>query len=343
MQFRMKPLTQDLTNVILNQLDHGKSARKIARDVGLSPSTVCKVRKSKRNSAPHPPSGRPALLSPHDKNHLLSLITTHTAISAADAAKILSSEKGKTVSADTVERALKEKGMKAVVKKKKPLLSKKNIKDRLSFAQTYEDYTVEDWKRVLWTDETKVNRFGSDGVKWSWVKSGRSGFDQNAVEKTVKHGGGNIMVWGSMMWGGPGKICLVEGRMNAIQYCSILEKHLYPSCQEYLPNSNQVIFQQDNDPKHTSKLVKSWLSSQAIQVLKWPGQSPDLNPIEHLWTHVKREMGKYKTQPKGVVELWERFQEVWKEIDPQICHNLVESLPRRIQAVLVAKGRLTKY
>jgi len=159
----------------------------------------------------------------------------------------------------------------------------------------------------------------------------------------VKFGGGKIMVWGCMGWEGVGQLAEVEGRMDADQYVAILEDHLVPSIEESGIFEEEAIFQQDNDPKHTSKKAKKWMEDHNISLLDWPPQSPDLNPIEHLWKHIKSELTKYPTQPKGVWEIWERVAEVWDKIRPEVCQNLIESMPRRVQAVIKAKGGHTKY
>jgi transposase len=201
---------------------------------------------------------------------------------------------------------------------------------------------VEDWKRVVWSDETKINRLGSDGRKWAWKKAGE-GLSDRLVEGTLKFGGGSVMMWGCMMWEGPGYSCKIDGRMDGDLYIAILEDELQDSIRYYDKNHTDIIFQQDNDPKHTCKKAKAWFKDHNFQVLPWPAQSPDLNPIEHLWGHLKRRLGEYKTPPKGILELWERIEEEWNKIEPSVCQGLIESMPRRVAAVIKAKGGYTKY
>jgi hypothetical protein len=73
-----------------------------------------------------------------------------------------------------VHHNLKAAGLKAVAKKKKPFLSKRHRKARMDFALAHQYWTVEDWKKVVWFDETKINKFGSDGRKWVWKRQGRA-------------------------------------------------------------------------------------------------------------------------------------------------------------------------
>ena len=75
----------------------------------------------------------------------------------------------------------------------------------------------------------------------------------------------------------------------------------------------------------------------------WPAQSPDINPIEHLWSHLKRKLAEYEEPPSGMIELWERIEKEWNAIPASVCQNLIESMPRRVEAVLKAKGGYTKY
>ena len=68
-----------------------------------------------------------------------------------------------------------------------------------------------------------------------------------------------------------------------------------------------------------------------------------MNPIEHLWNHLKRKLGEYEVPPIGILELWERVEEEWNKISAEVCQNLIESMPRRAAAVVKAKGGYTMY
>ncbi|KAJ1303022.1 hypothetical protein OPQ81_011223 [Rhizoctonia solani] len=121
-------------------------------------------------------------------------------------------------------------------------------------------------------------------------------------------------------------------------YVEFLEDELMASLEYYGKEVDDLIFMHDNASSHMAGLVRNWLADKGIEVLELPAHSPDLNPIEDLWAHLKRELGKYPHPPKGVLELWERVETEWNKIDAKVCQELIESMPRRIQAVLKAKG-----
>ena len=151
------------------------------------------------------------------------------------------------------------------------------------------------------------------------------------------------MVWGCMTWEGVGYACRIDGKEDGELYVKILEDELQASVEYYGQKFKDIIFQQDNDPKHTCNKAKAWFSDNKIEVVLWPAQSPDLNPIEHLWSHVKRKLGEYETPPKGILELWEHVEQEWAKIPAEVCQGLIESMPRRVEAVIQAKGGHTKY
>jgi transposase len=212
----------------------------------------------------------------------------------------------------------------------------------MDFALRHQHWTVEDWKRVVWSDETKINRVGSDGCEWTWRRPG-DGLTETDVQGTVKFESGSLMMWGCMTAQGVGYACRIDGRINAETYTGILGKKLMETVEYYGLDAVRIIFQQDNDPKHTSQAARQWFADNKIEVLEWPAQFPDLNPIEHLWVHLKRKLTGYETEPSGILELWERVDAEWNKISTEACIALIESMLRRVDAVLKAKGGYTKY
>lgn len=127
--------------------------------------------------------------------------------------------------------------------------------------------------------------------------------------------------------------------MNAADYTDVLQNKMLPFAEDEMPLKWE--FMQDNDPKHSARSVKWWFQQNEVLVMEWPSQSPDLNPIEHLWGVLKNKIGSFKSKNKQ--ELWEKIQETWYSIPPEVCANLVGSMNRRCQEVIKMKGSSTKY
>ena len=138
-------------------------------------------------------------------------------------------------------------------------------------------------------------------------------------------------------------MCRIEGKMDASLYEEILEDEFLGTVEFYGMDREDIIFQQDNDPKHTFRHAQKWFKNNAIEVLDWPAQSPDLNPIEHLWSILKFHLAAYPDEPPSIQELWRRIEVEWEKITKDECLKLINSMPRRVAAVLKAKGGYTKY
>ncbi len=132
----------------------------------------------------------------------------------------------------------------------------------------------------------------------------------------------------------------LKSTVNAAIYHEILEHFMLPSADK-LYGDVDFIFQKDLTPAHTAKGTKSCFNDYGVTVLDWPANSSDLNPIENIWGIVKRKMR--DTRPNNADDLKAAIKTTWGSITPEQCHRLIDSMPRRIDAVIHAKGGPTKY
>jgi transposase len=338
----MKRLTDEIRNNIICLLDSGLSSHQIEAQIGVSRRTVDAIRAQTRPAIQKSIGGWPAKLTAVNKRWMVRNIMSGQTDNATQLTQKLRNNAQLDVSTETVRRALKESGLKAAVKPKKPRLLPRHKKARFDFAIRYQHWTINDWKRIVWSDETKINRLGCDGREWIWKKP-NSMLTAQHVKGTVKFGGGSLFIWGCITAQGTGYATRIDGGMDAELYTKILDDELLQTLKLFKLDKKKIIFQQDGDSKHTSKAATQWFKNNNIEVLPWPAQSPDLNPMEHLWWYLKRQLASYETEPISMHQLWERVEVEWDKIPAQVCIDLVESMPSRIAAVLKAKGGYTKY
>ncbi len=149
--------------------------------------------------------------------------------------------------------------------------------------------------------------------------------DPSRLVSTVQAGG--VMVWGIFSWHTFGPLVLIEHRLNATVYLSIVADHVH-------------LFMTPVHPCHKAQIISDWFleHDNVFTLLKWPPQSPDLNPIEHLWDVVEREIHIVDVQPTNLQQLRDAIISIWTKISEECFQHLVESMPRRIKAVLKGKG-----
>lgn len=169
--------------------------------------------------------------------------------------------------------------------------------------------------------------------------------EQNKPEcivPTIKHPP-SVMLWSVISGKGTGRLYIVEKTMRQDQYKKVLETRLVPQLQEWFPGHEEPIFMHDGAPCHKAKSITAFLREKGIQVLDWPGNSPDMNPIENVWELLKRAVAKSAITTKR--ELIEKIIFEWNH-NPHIkdtVQSCIESMPRRIKALIAVKGGHTKY
>ena len=336
-----KYLTSPIKKLIIKAVESKIPYSQIADQYDVSKSTVSRTysnfcERHYVNCAPKP--GRPRVTTAMEDKALVRMSKKDPRRDAAQLNGDMFQLLNVKCSKSTTRQRLKDAKLFGRRPSKKPLVSLKNRKARLAFAKKHISWTSKEWSKILWSDESKYLLFGNDGVTYVRRPNGEK-FNPKYQLPTVKHGGGNIMVWGCFSRDMIGPIHQVKDIMDGEMYKNIITNIMLPHAKNKMPRG--WIFQQDNDPKHTSKVVKKVFETKKIRVLEWPSQSPDLNPIEHLWEQLQRQIRGRKPSNKDA--LFEVLKEEWNKISLDVLVKLVDSMPKRCAAVIKAKGYPTKY
>lgn len=246
---------------------------------------------------------------------------------------------GVHVDSSTVRRRLLEVGRTARRPLKKQLLTDAMKRKRLRWARKHKGWTKYDFRNVVYSDEThfEVHGHRSFVVRRSKGEPLRQMHIQQAPKYPPKK-----MFWGTLTARGPGRLIPVDGMMNSDKYKAILTNHLVPVLEREYPDG-KAIFQQDLAPCHTSVKMQKFFKDNKLNIMEWPGNSPDLNPIENLWAIIKRRITNQdcSTMQKlisAVIQTWYHDPKI-----ADIASKLIDSMPNRVQKLLKAKGGHIQY
>jgi transposase len=336
---KSRNLNHDERVAIITLVNTGLSISETARQCNVNRRTVQRLHKKYATYGDVDDlhrCGRPKVSSIRENRILGRMCTANPRLVAKILRNRWSIEYGVRASLATVKRRLVKMGLRGHIAKHKPFLSVQHRQRRLQWAKERANWSANEWQLCLFSDECPFPLIQMKQHRYIRCKINQRLIPCH-IRPTMQAGGGHLMVWGAFSAAGFTSLAKVKGRINTETYLKLLNQHLLPLD---LPGHG-VLFQQDNAPAHKSRKTQLWLSQNNIETLPWPAQSPDLNPIENVWAYLKRRLEDREIH--GHAELWVAIQEEWARIPDSFLMNLIQSMPRRIHAVIRAKGGATVY
>lgn len=204
------------------------------------------------------------------------------------------------------------------------------------FMKYFHFHCVKSHVQVVFTDESLFH-CGERRVAKVWQSPG----SQASIVQRRAHPQ-KLMVWGLISVHGSGKLVPIEGTLRKESYLEILKTHYQSQMVSWTQNGPLKLLH-DGAPCHKAHIITQFLEENGIDVVEWPGNSPDLNPIENVWACVKKKV--YKNDINTKEELLNILQTVWENDSVVLAciQSSIESMPKRVNDVFIAKGGHTKY
>lgn len=322
--------------------EQGRSQSDIARIMNKTQGAISKILKRYReygSNQRRAGQGRPRKTTANQDRFLTmqcvrERFTTSTKLQAR-----LSNVHNVRLCKQTILNRLKEVQLKPYEAAIGPKLEPHHRRERLQFAQEHLPWGEDEWANVLFSDESRFCLYSNDRRLKVFRRPGDR-YAQCNFKERVSYGGGSIMVWGSISLEAKTELVFVE-RLTSDRYITeILQEHVVPFAPFIGEN---FIFMQDNARPHTARIVTEYLAETGITVMNWKARSPDLNPIEHLWDRMGREVRAEANPPETLAQLRLTLQRIWENMDQVLIRNLILSMPNRCQAVINARGGNTRY
>jgi len=345
-------LSPHIRGVIIGMHIGGKNPSEIARILRLPRRTVRdQIHRFPQRHAnqSRPRSGRPRAYTERDERRILRLIRREPKIRW----RCLKLTTDIDISLRTFKRLLKRLHVRKWLSKKRPALTEEHAAARLAWALARRYWTAYQWRRILWSDECSLERGTGVIREWVFRHLHDDPYIPELVQTYPKGKQPSIMVWAGFS-GLTGRSALVpmvrdldapRGGYSARSYIATLEQGLLPVY------DHRITFMHDNASIHTANAVRRWLEENEIELIDWPANSPDLNPIEHLWFFLKNKLHELYpesddwdlSKPEIKDKMAQVLPECWQAIDERVFQRLAMTMRRRIKAVIKAHGWYTKY
>jgi hypothetical protein len=326
---------------VLGYAECGYSSADIAAKLGLKARNVRKIIQKARTTggeSQRHKCGRERIFGQRYEHSIRRAVVADPFRTATDIATEMRHTIYPAPSIRTVQDILQKRlDMPARRPAKRPRLNDEQRQARLNFCLEHADWTEDQWREVLFSDESAFEQFGKRKRFVRRPIGERDG--ERYVIQTVKHCL-SVMIWGCIGARGVGELWFFPPgeKINGSTYKMVVESCVAQS----MRNVDCSTFQQDGAPCHKAEAVLNYFADNHIRLLKWPGNSADLNPIENLWDLLKDVVADMR--PSSFSHLSDCIEQAWRSPETRdLCDSLITSMPRRIRAVIDAQGGNTKY
>lgn len=338
--------TETRWRIVTLRQDAGWSLKRIAAHLDVPLTTVQRYASKFATSGfvdNLPKSGRPRVMDAASNNFVANIARNDPFVSLPTLQRNLSDGLHVTVSQSTISRRLRAAGLDSYRSLKFPALSAAHRAARLQWCHEHRFWSAQQqWRLVVFTDESRFCVHWNDGRIRVWRQRNSRYEQQDAVQWVTRRGGsgGSVMVWAAASWNHLSSVEVIDGTMTGARYAAVLRDVAVPFG---LASVGQgFLLQDDNATPHRCAIVQQFHDTQVQYVhMNWPANSPDLNPIEHLWDELGRRLARRNIP--NIAALAPAIAEEWAAIPQDLVRRIIRSMRSRCEAVIRAQGGATRY
>ena len=338
-----RPTPIGLRHEILALAREGMPQGDIAGRVGVRRETVNRIlhRHATTGSLePGKSTGAPRKTTARQDRALFRMVREDRFRSARSLNERMRNVYGVRATRKTINNRLVARGYRARRVLRKPLLTQNHRRLRLEWAQRWRNLTVQHWEHVILGDESRFQLYPVDGRMRVRRLQGERFLDA-CTGTRVQAGGGSVHIWAAFHSGAKTPLVTLDRNVTGVVYRDIMQNSLVPFARHHFGANFR--YQDDNATCHRARVVTQYLTQVGVNKMQQPAKSPDCNPIEHLWDELGRAVNNMDHPPQNLDQLRLALVQKWNEIPVERLQRLIASMPRRLAAIVQARGGNTRY